>query len=401
MNNNILVINIGSTSLKYQLYNMDNESVLIKGLIERIGNQDSILEYKIAQKLYVETIDTSFGYASAIEAMLNVIIKNETNRIGIIENLSEIKAIGFKTVHCGKIYQSTLINEEIISIMEEYSCVVPAHNPPYINAIRQFRKILPDTPLVGVFETNFHKDIPDYAHMYSIPYKWYEKYNIRRYGFHGASHRYISERVCKILNSCKDVKIISCHLGGSSSISAIKNGKSIENSMGFSAQAGVPMSKRCGDLDPFIIPFIMEKEKLKFEDVMEILVQKSGLLGISEISGDMRDLEEKYDSDYRARLALDTFVYQTKKYIGSYIAILGGVDVLTFEGGIGEKSSLVREKICHNMEHLGIHLDHKKNQCKGKETIISIDEEKVKIIVVPTNEELIVARETLNVIKCF
>jgi len=399
MSDNILVINIGSTSLKYQLYNMDNESVLIKGLIERIGNQNSIMEYKLAKELFRETINTSLGYTSAIEAMLSTLIGNKNKRIGVIEKLSEMKAVGFKTVHCGKISQPSLINDEIINKMEEYSIVVPAHNPPYINAIKQFRKILPDTPLVGVFETYFHKDMPDYAQMYSIPYQWYEKYNIRRYGFHGASHRYISETVCDILTSCNDLKIISCHLGGSSSISAIKDGKSIENTMGFSAQAGVPMAKRCGDLDPFIIPFIMEKEKLKFEEVMEILIKKSGLLGISGISGDMRDLEENYDGDYRASLAINTFVYQTKKYIGSYIAVLGGLDVLTFEGGIGEKSSLVREKICNGMEHLGICLDYKKNQYKGKEAIISKDEAKVKIIVIPTNEELIVARETLNVIK--
>ncbi|MDD5014187.1 MAG: acetate/propionate family kinase [Atribacterota bacterium] len=397
--NYILVINIGSTSLKYQLYNMDNESVLIKGLIERIGSQDSIMEYKIVKELLKKTINTSLGYTSAIEAMLDTIIRNKNNRIGVIERLSEIRAIGFKAVHCGKIFQSSLIDDSIISMMEEYSSVVPAHNPPYINAIKQFKKILPNMPLVGVFETNFHKDIPDYAHIYSIPYKWYEKYNIRRYGFHGASHRYISEAVCKIFHSGNDLKIISCHLGGSSSISAIKNGKSIENSMGFSAQAGVPMSNRCGDLDPFSIPFIMEKEKLKFEEVMEILVKKSGLLGISGISGDMRDLEENYNSNHRASLALNTFIYQTKKYIGSYIAVLGGLDVLTFEGGIGENSPLVREKICHGMEYLGIHLDHKKNQSKEKEIIISKNEAKVKIIVVPTNEELIVARETLNAIK--
>lgn len=397
--NYILVINIGSTSLKYQLFNMNNESVLIKGSIERIGNQYSVMEHKVDKDIFRDTIDTSLGYTSAIDAMLNIIIRNKDNQNGVIDKLSDIRAIGFKTVHCGKIFQSSLINDEIINVMEEYSSVVPAHNPPYINAIKQFKKILPNMPLIGVFETNFHKDIPDYAHIYSIPYEWYEKYNIRKYGFHGASHRYISEAVCKILQSCHDLKIISCHLGGSSSISAIQNGKSIENSMGFSAQAGVPMSKRCGDLDPFVIPFIMEKEKLKFEEVMRILVNKSGLLGISGISGDMRDLEENYNSNYRIRLALDSFIYHIKKYIGSYVAILGGLDVLSFAGGIGEKSPLVREKICNNMEYLGIHLDHKKNQCKGKEAIISKDEAKVKIIVIPTNEELIVARETYKVIQ--
>ena len=361
MSNNILVINIGSTSLKFQLYNMDNENVLIKGLIERIGSQDSIIEHNIGKELFKGTINTSLGYSSAIQAMLDVIVRNKKNRTGVIENLSEIKAIGFKTVHCGENFQSSLVDDNIINIMEEYSNVVPAHNPPYINAIKQFKKALPSIPLVGVFETNFHKDIPDYAHIYSIPYEWYKKYNIRRYGFHGASHRYISETVSKIFQS-NSLKIISCHLGGSSSISAIKDGKSLENSMGFSAQAGVPMSKRCGDLDPFVIPFIMNKEHLGFEKIMEVLVKQSGLLGISGLSGDMRDLEENYNSNYQASLAINAFVYQIKKYIGSYFAVLDGLDVLTFEGGIGEKSPLVREKICYGMESLGIFLDYKKNQ---------------------------------------
>jgi len=396
----ILVVNIGSTSLKYQLYNMEDESVLTKGLIDRIGNQDSIMKCMVGKELIKRNIDTSLGYASAIKIMLDVIIKKNNNKTGVILDLSKIWAIGFKAVHCGKIFSSSLISDEIICIMEEYSCVVPAHNPPYINAIKQFKKILPDKPLVAVFETNFHKDIPDYAHMYSIPYEWYEKYNIRKYGFHGASHRYVSERVSKLLSSSLyDLKIITCHLGGSSSISAIKQGKSIDNSMGFSAQAGVPMSNRTGDLDPFIIPFIMEKEKLSFEEVMKILVDKSGLLGISGISGDMRDLEGNYHNDYRSRLALDTFIYQVKKYIGSYAAVLGGVDVLTFAGGIGENSSMIREKICTGMEHLGIELDHKKNQSQGKEIIISEDNAKVKVIVIPTNEELIVARETLKALE--
>jgi acetate kinase len=396
----ILVVNIGSTSLKYQLYNMENESVLTKGLIDRIGNKDSIMKYIVGKELIKKIIDTSIGYVSAIKIMLDVIIKKNNNKTGVIKDFSEIWAIGFKTVHCGEIFKSSLINDEIIRIMEEYSCVVPAHNPPYINAIKQFKKILPDKPLVAVFETNFHKDMPDYAYIYSVPYEWYKKYNIRKYGFHGASHRYVSERISNFLHSSLyNLKVISCHLGGSSSISAIKQGKSIDNSMGFSAQAGVPMSKRSGDFDPFIIPFIMEKEKLNFEEVMKILVEKSGLFGISGISGDMRDLEENYDSNYRSRLALDTFIYQIKKYIGSYTAVMGGVDVLTFSGGIGENSCIVREKICHGMEYLGIELDHKKNQCQGKEIIISKDNAKVKTIVIPTNEELIVARETLNVVK--
>ena len=315
--------------------------------------------------------------------------------------MSEIDVIGFKTVHGGELTDACVIDEKVIKKMEQYADVVPAHNPAYIKAIKQFKKKLSQIPLVAVFETAFHKGIPDYASIYSVPYEWYKKYHIRRYGFHGASHRYIAERVSQFLKeSLQNLNIISCHLGGSSSISAIKSGKSVENSMGFSTQTGVPMSNRCGDLDPFIIGFIMKKEKLQFSEVMHALTTKSGLCGISGFSGDIRDLEESSNKGhYRATLALQAFIYQIKKYIGGYAAILGGFDVLAFAGGIGENDPMIRRRICEGLEFLGIEIDGDKNKCQGTESIISKVDGRVRVVIIPTNEELIVAREACKAAK--
>ena len=330
----VLVVNIGSTSLKYRLFDMDIEVTLTRGKIEKIGNYYSPFSYSLAEEDSITTsIDTTSGYPNAIKAMLDMLLKQEGK--GIIDDISEIKAIGFKTVHAGLIKEPSLLTEEVIKMMEQYSSVMPAHNPPYINAIRGFQELLPLTPLVGVFETYFHADIPDYAYIYPIPYEWYEKYDIRRYGFHGASHRYISERTSSLLGkSLGDLKVISCHLGGSSSLAAINYGRCIDTSMGFTTQAGVPMAKRIGDIDPFIISYIMEKEKLSYKEVIDILVTKSGLLGISGISGDMRDLEESYEQNPKAKLAVEAFVYQVIKYIGSYAVVMNGVDAIAFAGGM-------------------------------------------------------------------
>ena len=394
----ILVVNIGSTSFKYHLFDMDKEDILARGTIERVGNCQSPMKYVgNGGKAINKSIDTSSGYDGCIKSMIEILLDREA---GVIGDLVDIDAVGFKTAHGGEIREPSPITEKVIKTMEEYSGIVPAHNPPYINAIKRFQELLPKTPLVAVFETYFHKEIPDYAYLYSIPFEWYEKYNIRKYGFHGASHRFVSERVSAITHRpLEELKLISCHLGGSSSISAIKHGKSIDNSMGFSCQAGIPMSKRCGDIDPFIIPFVMEKGKLSFREVMDALVQSSGLLGISGLSSDIRDLEEKAASDnYRAKLALEVFAYSIKKYIGGYIAIMGGLDVLVFTGGIGENSPTVRRMACDKMEYLGIELDADRNECKGVECVISKDASRVEVLVIPPNEEVIVARETLKVL---
>jgi len=394
----ILIVNIGSTSFKYQLFDMDNEVSLARGKLEKVGDKQSPMQHIRSEKILINRkIDTSPGYSSCIKAMIEVLLSKEH---GVINDLLEINAIGFKTVHAGETGKPSLINDEIIKTMEQYSTIMPAHNPPYIKAIQQFQILLPTIPQVAVFETFFHKEIPDYAYTYSVPYEWYEKYRIRKYGFHGASHRYVTERLAKILGcSLTGLKIISCHLGGSSSICAVKDGKSLDNSMGFSAQAGIPMSTRCGDIDPFIIPFIMEKENLSFSEVMNLLVKKSGLLGISGISGEVRDLEVISEKgNFRANLALNVFIYTVKKYIGAYIAIMGGLDVVIFTGGIGENSINIRKKVCEDLEWFGIELDEERNQSKIKENIISKDKSKVKILIIPTNEELIVAKETLEVL---
>jgi acetate kinase len=401
----ILVINIGSTSLKYALIDMDRESKLATGLIERIGYKNSpFTHWQMDINSTKTIIDTTSGYESAIRKMLKVLIKNDKNKEGIVNDELEIEAVGFKTVHAGQIKKPTLLNDEVIKMMEKYSCVVPAHNPPYINAIKKFKKILPQTPLVGVFETYFHRHMPEYAYLYGVPYEWYEKHDIRKYGFHGASHRYAFERASEILNlKLSKGKLITCHLGGSSSIAAIQDGISIDTSMGFSTQSGIPMGNRVGELDPFIIPYIMENESLSFQEVMNILIKRGGLLGISDISGDERDLEEMSDNNnHRANVTIKLLVYNIIKYIGSYITIMNGVDVITFSGGIGENSPKIREKVCDGLKLFKISLnDRKNNKCIRikEDTIISNSRSKVKVIVIPANEALIVARETRKVIN--
>jgi acetate kinase len=400
----ILVINIGSTSLKYALLDMDKEEELATGLVERIGSKKSPFSYwQMDKKSTKNVIDTSSGYESAIKQMLAVLKKNDSSEEGIIKDVSEIRAIGFKTVHAGKIKEPTILTNEVIEMMERYSIVVPAHNPPYIEAIKKFKEILPNTPLVGVFETHFHRYMPEYAYLYSVPYEWYEKYDIRKYGFHGASHRYSSEKAAEILNmQIGKSRFITCHLGGSSSISAIKNGVSIDTSMGFSTQSGIPMGNRVGDLDPFIIPFIMENESLSFEEVMDKLIKQGGLLGISGSSGDERDLEEISANNYRANLALKAFVYSIVKYIGSYITIMNGVDAITFSGGIGENSPRIRKEVCNGLKLFEIALDERKNnECvrRKEDLLISDSKSKIKVVVIPANEALIVAREILKVIN--
>jgi acetate kinase len=393
--NKIFVVNIGSTSLKFHLFNMAREDVLAKGYLERIGNADSPLSYTMRDQEPIRmTIDTTSGYGIGIKTILERVIA-----AGLLKDLSEIDGIGFKAVHAGEFRESSLITEEIIARMEDLSCVVPAHNPPYVNAIRQFREWIPAVPLVAAFETDFHRHMPDYAYIYSVPFAWYERYHVRRYGFHGASHRYVSERAAEILRLPKGgAKLITCHLGGSSSVSAIKNGVSIDNSMGFSTQAGMPMSTRSGDIDPFIIPYVMKKEGLSLDEVMEKLVKEGGLKGISGTSGDVRDLEESYSRSYRSRLAFEALCYSVKKTIGSYLAVLGGIDALVFTGGIGENSSRLRQRVCEGLEFLGIELDTDQNSLPKSERVISRETSTIKVMIIPTNEEIIVARETLRVI---
>jgi len=394
----VIVVNVGSTSLKFKLYEMDNEIILAEGKIEGISKEKSEFKFSSKDGTTRQGIESFANYNAGLDKILKFII----NDAKIVSNINEITAVGFKTVIAKGINDAVLLTDDVIQKMEEFIPIAPSHNPPYINAIKNIKQLLPGKPLVGLFEPAFHKTIPEYAYCYGLPYEWIEKYGIRKYGFHGASLRYVSERVTKILGK-NNLKQIICHLGGSSSICAVKGGKSIDTSMGFSPQSGIPHSTRPGDLDPFVVLYLMKKENLTVDDVIKKLSKESGLLGISGVSGEMKDIvESAKNGNERSLLAIDTFVYNVKKYIGSYIAILEGLDVLAFTGGIGERSDLIREKICSGLEFLGIKIDAEKNKNVSKEIKeidISSRESKVKILIVPTNEEIIVARATVDVVR--
>ena len=377
---------------------MDNEIILAEGKIEGISKEKSEFKFSSKDGTTRQGIESFANYNAGLDKILKFII----NDAKIVSNINEITAVGFKTVIAKGINDAVLLTDDVIQKMEEFIPIAPSHNPPYINAIKNIKQLLPGKPLVGLFEPAFHKTIPEYAYCYGLPYEWIEKYGIRKYGFHGASLRYVSERVTKILGK-NNLKQIICHLGGSSSICAVKGGKSIDTSMGFSPQSGIPHSTRPGDLDPFVVLYLMKKENLTVDDVIKKLSKESGLLGISGVSGEMKDIvESAKNGNERSLLAIDTFVYNVKKYIGSYIAILEGLDVLAFTGGIGERSDLIREKICSGLEFLGIKIDAEKNKNVSKEIKeidISSRESKVKILIVPTNEEIIVARATVDVVR--
>lgn len=394
----ILVVNVGSTSLKFRLFEMERETVVAVGKVERVGSAKSPVSYRLGDQAKHECEIPCPNQRAAIEYVLQVL----TDPIsGVLSSLNQLDAVGFKPVHAKDIADSVWITDAVIQAMEEYIPLAPAHNPPYIEAFRIFQELLPKKPLVAVFEPAFHRTIPDYARTYGIPYEWSEKHAIRRYGFHGASHRYVSVRAPELLGKQGgELRIISCHLGGSSSICAIKHGVSIDTSMGFSPQSGLPNATRNGDLDPFILLYMMEKEGLTTGQIRAALSTNGGLKGISGLSGDVRDLEEGAASgNRRAALALKVLVHETRKYIGAYIAILGGLDVLAFTGGIGENGSSIRELICQDLDCLGIQLDLSRNKICGQEGLISRDSSPAKVLVVLANEELVIARETARLLS--
>lgn len=393
----ILLSNVGSTSLKYRLLEMDDESTLAQGRIERVGSERGILAHQTTGKPAVNRELPLPDYPAAVQLAIDMLCDPE---VGAVPDLSSVAAVGFKVVHGGPVTGSVLLDESVLAALEEYIPIAPAHNPPYIQAIRIFQRLLPGTPLVGAFETAFHRDMPERAFLYSVPYEWYERYGVRRYGFHGASHRYVSERTAQILGRpLAELKIITCHLGGSSSLCAVDGGRSIDTSMGFSLQAGVPMTNRHGDLDAWVVTFMMERAGMSLAEVKEALGKRSGLLGISGLSGDVRDLEEAAASGHRrAALALEIFAYAVKKYIGAYAAALGGLDALAFAGGIGERGVAMRRRICEGLGFLGISLDPSRDEVRAEEAIISPAGARVKVLVVPTNEEIVVARECVKVI---
>ncbi len=394
----ILVVNVGTTSLKFRLFDMSDESLLAEGRIERVGEISSPFQYRRGEEPRLLKTLQCPHQRSAVEQAIAVLTAPETRVLGSLE---ELDAIGFKPVHAKNIAESVLVNDEIIAAMEAYIPLAPAHNPPYIEAFRIFQQLLPEKPLVGVFEPTFHKTIPDYARTYGIPYEWSQKHAIRRYGFHGASHRWVSHRAPELIDRPRDrLKIISCHLGGSSSMCAIRFGESIETSMGFSPQCGLPHATRSGDIDPFIPLYMMETEGLTTSEIREGLTRNGGLKGISGLSGDVRDLESAAaEGNARARLALQVLVHDVRKYVGAYAAVLEGLDVLAFTGGIGENGIGIREKVCSGLDFLGIQLDVSRNRIRGQEAIISTDQSRVKIVVVLANEELIIARETARLLE--
>ncbi|MCS7202420.1 MAG: acetate kinase [Dictyoglomus sp.] len=394
----ILVLNCGSSSVKYQVLNMENENILAKGLAERIGLENSRIVHQFNNNKKIINIDLP-NHKKAIEIILNLLIDKEN---GVLESLREIDAIGHRVVHGGEtFFESTLVDEDTYKKLKECENLAPLHNPYHIQGVDACLSLLPDVPQVLVFDTSFHQTIPREAYLYALPYEWYEKYKIRRYGFHGTSHLYVSRRVAELMGRpVEDLKIITCHLGNGASITAIKNGKSIDTSMGYTPLEGLVMGTRCGDIDPAIPLIIMDKEKISPKEMDNILNKKSGILGISGISNDFRDVEECAEKgDPKAKLALQIFAYRVKKYIGAYYAILGGLDALVFTAGVGERSPIIRRMVCENMEHLGIKIDIDKNEVKGEERKISTEDSKVQVWIIPTNEELMIARETVKLIN--
>ncbi|WP_416198075.1 MAG: Acetate kinase [Sporanaerobacter sp.] len=391
---NILVINCGSSSLKYQLIDMNEEKVLAKGLAERIGIEGSRIKHKTTGKEEVIIEKPMSNHKVVLELVLNALVDPEH---GAIKSMDEISAVGHRVVHGGEKFASSVkIDDKVMKALNECVELAPLHNPPNIMGIEACKELMPNTPMVGVFDTAFHQTMPSSNYIYPLPYELYEKYGIRKYGFHGTSHKYVSKRTAEILEKdIKDLKIITCHLGNGASICAVQNGQSVDTSMGFTPLEGLAMGTRSGDMDPAIIPFIMEKEKLSLEEVNNLLNKKSGVLGISGVSSDFRDIEEAAkNGNERAKLALDVFVNRVKKYIGAYMMLMGGVDAIVFTAGIGENSAEIREMVCSGLEGLNIELDTEKNKTRGKEAVVSKDSSKVKILVVPTNEELMIARDT-------
>ncbi|MGI6731199.1 MAG: acetate/propionate family kinase [Anaerovoracaceae bacterium] len=395
----VLVINCGSSSLKYQVLDMTTEALLAKGLVERIGIEGSVLTHENIG-MDKQTLQTPMeNHKDAIGHVLDALVNEE---YGVVKSMDEIGAVGHRVVHAGEKYSSSvLITDDVLKTLEECVELAPLHNPPNLLGIQACQELMPNTPMVAVFDTAFHQTMPPESYIYAIPYEYYEKYRIRRYGFHGTSHKYVSERAADILGvNIQDLKIITCHLGNGASVSAIKRGVCIDTSMGFTPLEGLVMGTRCGDIDPAIVSYIKEKENLPDGEINNILNKKSGVLGISGVSSDFRDLEAAVgEGNKRAALALKVFAHKIRFYIGAYIAEMNGVDAIVFTAGVGENDIGMRDIICSELGNLGIKLDLVKNKVRGKECIISRDDSRVKILLVPTNEELMIARDTYNITK--
>ncbi len=395
----ILVINCGSSSLKYQILDMTNETLLCKGLVEKIGIDGSVITH---EKIGMDKFKLETPMANHEDAIAQVLAAIQDPEHGVVKDMSEIGAVGHRVVHGGEKYaDSVLITEKVMKDVEECCEIAPLHNPPNIAGINACKALMPDTPMVAVFDTAFHQTMPPESYLYALPYEYYTKYHIRRYGFHGTSHKYVARRAAEMLNvELEDLKLITCHLGNGASVSAIKRGKCIDTSMGFTPLEGLVMGTRCGDIDPALVTYIREKEGLKPGEANNILNKKSGVLGISGVSSDFRDIEAAIEEgNERAALALKVFAHKVRFYIGAYIAEMNGCDAIVFTAGVGENDITMRELICHDLGNLGIKIDPLKNKIRGKETIISPDDARVSVLLIPTNEELMIARDTYQIVK--
>lgn len=396
----ILVLNCGSSSVKYKLLNMDTKEELGSGGVEKIGMKGSFLKHTTGDGQKVILEGEILEHQTAIEYILGVLT---SDKYGAVKSLEEINAVGHRVVHGGERFNSSvLITDEVIQMIEECIDLAPLHNPPNLAGIRAISELLPEVPQVGVFDTAFHQTMPAHAYMYGIPYSLYTKYGIRRYGFHGTSHRYVSRRACDFLGlDYENTKIITAHIGNGASIAAIENGKSVDTSMGFTPIEGLMMGTRSGDVDLGIVTFLMEKENIGSAAVSALFNKHSGVLGVSGLSSDMRDIENAVaEGNSRATLALEMYDYRIKKYIGSYVAALNGVDVIVFTGGVGENQVGTREYICEGLSYLGIEFDKELNaKSRGKEVLLTLPGSKVKIVVIPTDEEYMIASDTLEIVE--
>lgn len=396
----ILVLNCGSSSLKYQLIDMENEAVLCVGLVERIGIEGSILKQEkdgVEGKYIVE--QPMKNHEEAIKLVLDAVVDPT---YGGVKDIKEVEAVGHRVVHAGeKFATSVVINDEVEAALKECIDLAPLHNPANIMGIDACKAILPGVPMVAVFDTAFHQTMPKKSYLYGLPHELYTKYGVRRYGFHGTSHKYVSQRAAAMLGkNIEDVKIITCHLGNGASIAAVDGGKCVDTSMGFTPLEGLIMGTRCGDIDAAILPFLMRKENLNADQLDNLMNKQSGVYGMTGISSDFRDIEDAAaNGDEKAQVALDAYAQRVKKYIGSYAAEMNGVDAVVFTAGVGENGIDMREAIATNMEFLGMKLDKEANKVRGKERVISTEDSKVKILLIPTNEELMIARDTLALVK--
>ena len=394
----ILVLNCGSSSLKYQLIDMKNEEVLASGKYERIGEKEAFITHKVnGQKIVIE--HEAYTHEEAVDFTLKQLINPKYK---VIDSLEEINAIGHRLVHGGeKISESVVIDNKVIDVLKECTSLAPLHNPAGIIGIEACKKVMPGKPMVGVFDTAFHQTMPKEKYIYPIPYNYYKKYGIRKYGFHGTSHMFVSRRAAELEEKpIEDLKIVTCHLGQGSSICAVKGGNSVDTSMGLTPVAGIPMVTRCGDIDPSVVTFLQEKENLTAKEVETLLNKQSGVQGISGLAPDFREIEAaSYGENERAKIAIDCFTYSIAGYIAKYAVAMGGIDIVVFTGGVGENQINIRKNICKQLEFMGLEIDEEKNNVRSEERLISKPTSKIKAYIIPTNEELMIARDTMKLIQ--